>query len=105
MLNEAGNELKSKFTKERVRCLAIMDILSLVSNKTRFQILCALHEDDFCVNELVEIVGGKMSNVSQQLKSLSLAGIVTRRREEQRIIYSLTDDKVRNLLTYLQQQF
>ena len=105
MLNKAGYKLKSKFTRERVRCLAIMDILSLVSNKTRFQILCALHEDDFCVNELVEIVDGKMSNVSQQLKSLSLAGIVSRRREEQRIIYSLSDDKVRNLLTYLQQQF
>ena len=57
------------------------------------------------MNELVEIVGGKMSNVSQQLKSLSLAGIVSRRREEQRIIYSLSDDKVRNLLTYLQEQF
>lgn len=105
MLNKVGNTLKTRFSQERVRCLAIMDVLSLVSNKTRFQILCALHEDDFCVNELVEIVDGKMSNVSQQLKSLSLAGIVSRRREEQRIIYSLSDDKVRNLLTYLQQQF
>jgi ArsR family transcriptional regulator len=82
-----------------------MEILSLISNKTRFQILCALHEDDFCVNELVEIVGGKISNVSQQLKSLSLAGIVTRRRENQRIIYSLSDGTVRRLLSYLQQQF
>ena len=105
MLNKVGNTLKSRFEQERVRCQAIMHILSLVSNKTRFQILCALHEDDFCVNELVEIVGGKMSNVSQQLKSLSLAGIASRRREDQRIIYSLSDERVRNLLTYLQQHF
>jgi ArsR family transcriptional regulator len=105
MLNKVGNTLKSRFTHERVRCQAIMDMLSLVSNKTRFQILCALHEDDFCVNELVEIVGGKISNVSQQLKSLALAGMVTRRREDQRIIYSLSDKRVRNLLTYLQEQF
>ena len=105
MLNEVGHNLKSRFIRERVRCQAVMDTLSLVSNKTRFQILCALHQADFCVNELVEIVGGKMSNVSQQLKALSLAGIVKRRRENQRIIYSLTDDSVRSLLTYLQQQF
>ena len=105
MLNETGSTLKSRFVQDQVRCQAIMDILSLVSNKTRFQILCALHEDDFCVNELVSIVGGKMSNVSQQLKSLSLAGIVARRREDQRIIYTLSDERVRKLLTYLQQQF
>ncbi|MBL7076430.1 MAG: winged helix-turn-helix transcriptional regulator [Kiritimatiellae bacterium] len=105
MLSGVGNTLKSKFTRERVRCQAIMDILSLVSNKTRFQILCALHEDDFCVNELVEIVGGKISNVSQQLKALALAGIVSRQRDDQRVIYSLKDERVRNLLTYLQQQF
>ena len=104
MLNEVGNQLRSRFIRERSRCQRIMDMLSLVSNKTRFQILCALHEDDFCVNELVEIVGGKMSNVSQQLKSLSLAGMVSRRRENQRIIYSLSDKSVCNLLTYLQQQ-
>lgn len=105
MLNETGHQLKSRFVEERVRCQSIMDVLSLVSNKTRFQILCALHENDFCVNELVEIVGGKMSNVSQQLKSLSLAGIVARRRESQRIIYTLSDERVRKLLTYLQRHF
>ena len=105
MLNETGTRLKSRFVREGIRCETVMDVLSLISNKTRFRILCALHEDDFCVNELVEIVGGRISNVSQQLKSLSLAGIVKRRREDQRIIYSLADENVRGLLTYLQQQF
>ena len=42
--------------------------------------------------------------VLDALQQMALADGVTD-EEEQRIIYSLSDDKVRNLLTYLQQQF
>lgn len=83
-------------------CQKVIDVLSLFSNKTRFRILCALAEGDFCVNDLKEVVGlGKVSNTSQQLKLLTLAGVLEKQRDKQQIIYRLKDKRVRQLIDFL----
>ena len=80
-------------------------MFSLFSNGIRFKILCVLREGDRCVKDITEIVGGKHSNISQQLKMLALAGYVTRERMDKMIIYHLSDQRVVKVIDFLREQF
>ena len=93
------------FKANRKNCEQVLKMVSLLGNGVRFKILCALKEGDFCVGELAELVEGKHANVSQQLKMLTLAGYVTKRREDQNVIYHLENDSVRRAIEFLQAEF
>ena len=98
--------MKKAFQKNEAVCMRVVHLFHLFSNKGRFRIACLLAKGEFCVNEITEVVsGGKLSNVSQHLKMLTLSGVVERRREYQRILYSLKDKRVRNMIAFLQEQF
>lgn len=79
----------------------MMNMLSLVSNQARFRILCLLTIGEFCVNDIVRLVVGKSSNISQQLKILMLAGYVSNERVGKQIYYKLEDEKIRSLIGFL----
>ncbi|MBU6402660.1 MAG: helix-turn-helix domain-containing protein, partial [Verrucomicrobia bacterium] len=84
----------------------VIGLFQLISTKIRFRIICLLARDEFCVHDIVEIVSAEqLSNVSQQLKILTLAGVVERRREGQLIFYRLKDERVRRLIGFLREQF
>ncbi len=83
-------------------CRKVLEMLSCLSNKSRLKILCLLREGEFNVSEIITVVGGKPSNISQQIKILSLAGYIKGRRQEKHIFYSLTNETIRGVLDYLQ---
>jgi len=96
------DEIKQRFEQQTDLCSKVMTLLSLMANKSRFRILCMLYEKDFCVSEIVDVVGdGKISHISQQLKALTLAGILEKRRVDRNVIYHLADDNVRALIRFL----
>ena len=80
-------------------------MFTLFSNEKRFKILCLLDEGDFCVNEIARMVDGKTSNVSQQLRMLTLAGYLEKRREDKSVIYHLKDQKIKKVLRFLYREF
>jgi len=99
-------EIKQRFANREDVCRNVIDILSLMSNKTRFRILCMLAEGDFCVTEIVDTIQmGKLSNISQQLRILTLAGSLEKTREKQRVIYHLRDRRLATLIETLEKQF
>jgi DNA-binding transcriptional ArsR family regulator len=99
-------QIKHRFANNEEVCKRVIGVFSLMSNKTRFRILCMLAEGDFCVNEIADTVQtGKMSNISQQLRILTLAGILEKRRDKQRVIYHLCDPRMGALIKYLEEQF
>lgn len=99
-------EIKQRFSSNEDVCGRVIGILSLMSNKTRFRILCMLAEGDFCVTEIVDTVQtGKLSNVSQQLRILTLAGVLDKTREKQRVIYHLRDRRLAKLIEILERRF
>lgn len=105
-LTEVGQTLKHHFENNEAICQRVIELFQLVSNKTRFTILCALSKGDFCVQEIAEIVGvNSLSNISQQLKTLRLAGIVESRRNRTNVIYNLANEQVRHMIDYLHQEF
>ena len=105
-MNQTGRELKAAFRKNEAVCAQVISLFHLFSNKGRFRIACLLARGEFCVNEITDVVNeGKMSNISQQLKILTLSNVIQRRRQEQRILYSLKDERVGKMIQFLQEQF
>ena len=55
--------------------------------------------------DIVDLVGGRHSNISQQLKMLTLAGYLTKERKERLIIYHLHDEKIKTTVKFLCEHF
>jgi DNA-binding transcriptional ArsR family regulator len=68
---------------------AAADLFSLLSEPTRLRILQMLQKGPATVTGLVEASGFKQANVSKQLGLLSAAGIIARRQDGNRAIYSI----------------
>ncbi len=68
-------------------------ILSMAGNAVRLKILYLLFlEEKLCVCDLTDILGMKIPAVSQHLRKLKDAAMVTTRRQGQTIYYSITEE-------------
>lgn len=76
------------------------DYISNYSNPVRLKILCKLADGHHSVNELVEATGERQSTVSQQLKHLTLGGFLSRKRDGNRVFYSILDPRVTKTLEF-----
>ena len=68
---------------------AVAELFAVLSEASRLKILQALQEGPLSVGELVERSRLKQANVSKQLGMLVLAGVVARRQDGNRAIYSI----------------
>jgi ArsR family transcriptional regulator len=69
------------------------DQFKMLSDKSRLSILALLNEkEEMCVCELVEILDMSQPNVSQHLRKLKAAGMVSEYRKGQWVYYSLHFD-------------
>jgi len=73
--------------------------LKLLADRTRLHIVWALLHGEHAVNELADHVGVAATAVSQHLAKLRLAGLVTTRRDGNRIFYSAVNEHVLRLVT------
>ncbi len=76
-------------------------VLKALADETRLQILEFLKDGEKCVCEIVPHIGTSQSNVSQHLRILKDAHIVTDRREGRSIYYSVVDDRIFSCLDTL----
>lgn len=74
-----------------------------LSNPTRFRIALALLDCKKNVSELVEDLGMKQSQISNQLACLKWCGYVSTQQEGKFIYYQITDDRVRQLIELARQ--
>jgi ArsR family transcriptional regulator, virulence genes transcriptional regulator len=77
------------------------DLLRAMAHGARLRVLCELAGGERSAGELVEASGLGQSALSQHLARLREDGLVTTRRDAQTIYYSLTDARVRRLITLL----
>ena len=106
MLNTVGKELKKEFSNNEEVCRHVIGLFQLMSNKQRFRIVCILSRGEFCVNEIAQILGtDKLSNISQQLKVLRLAGVIKSERDEKKMVYSLVDDRFKEVIQFLKHNY
>ena len=73
-------------------------IFDALSDITRFQILGILTQGERSVSELQVASNVSQSAISHQLRLLRDRGLVSAKREGQRVIYSLADEHVVQLL-------
>ncbi|MCH4083076.1 MAG: transcriptional regulator [Coriobacteriaceae bacterium] len=73
-------------------------IFDALSDFTRFQILAALVLGEKSVSDLQEVCHVSQSAISHQLRLLRDRGLVNARRDGQRMIYTLADEHVAQLL-------
>ncbi len=76
----------------------VVTLLKAVGNDRRFEIVYFLAEGERAVGELEEMVGLSQSALSQHLARLRRDGLVTTRRDAQRIYYSIKDSRVTDLI-------
>jgi DNA-binding transcriptional ArsR family regulator len=76
-------------------------LLTTLANERRLKILCLLRSGERSVGELVDVVDGSQSTVSQHLARLRQDGLVATRREGQSIFYRLAGARVENLVEAL----
>ena len=66
----------------------------MLGEPQRLRILQVLEGGEKTVNQIVDALAGNQPNISKHLQALSEAGLVSRRREGNSIIYSISDPVV-----------
>lgn len=77
------------------------EYLRALANPHRLMILWLLHERKYTVMEICEELQLRQSLVSQHLARLRLDGVVNTERQGHYVIYSLQDEKARDILKIL----
>ena len=72
--------------------------LKAISHPLRLNILCVLGEGEVSVQDILELVGTTQSNVSQHLCLLKDKGIVSSRKDANRVFYSIKNETVKRIL-------
>lgn len=69
-------------------------LLSIAGNEVRLKILFLLNmENELCPCDLADILKMSVPAISQHIRKIKDAGIITARREGQTLYYSLNEDK------------
>ncbi|HEV7679022.1 MAG TPA: metalloregulator ArsR/SmtB family transcription factor [Candidatus Dormibacteraeota bacterium] len=74
-----------------------VELLKALASTARLSIVLELGRQERCVHELVDITGMTQPLVSQHLRVLRGAGVVTARRRGRETAYSLTDDHLAHI--------
>ncbi|MFP4000764.1 MAG: ArsR/SmtB family transcription factor [Thermoplasmata archaeon] len=75
-----------------------IDVLKCIANETRYKILKLLEEKERSVNEIIEALDEEQSLISHHLQGIRICGLVKKRREGRKIIYSLANPEISDFL-------
>jgi DNA-binding transcriptional ArsR family regulator len=79
--------------------------LKMLANKNRLMILCSLIDKECSVSELNLKIPLGQSALSQHLASLRKNKLVTTRRDAQTIYYTVSDNRVKEIIKKLHELF
>ncbi|TXT56062.1 MAG: hypothetical protein BAJATHORv1_30446 [Candidatus Thorarchaeota archaeon] len=74
-----------------------------LSNPVRLQIVETLIDGELCQCDIFPVIGLSQSTVSSYLTQLVKAGILHVRRDGQRKLYSIANDKILRLITRIKE--
>ena len=79
--------------------------LKAMSHPLRLKILCILGDREICVQGIVENVGTTQSNISQHLAILRDKGILSSRKDANKVYYRVGDERTLQLIRMMQEVF
>lgn len=74
------------------------DLLRALAAPVRIAIVLQLHGAPRCVHDLVDALGVTQPLISQHLRVLKGAGVVTGERQGREVVYSLVDDHLAHIV-------
>ena len=81
------------------------ETLKAMAHPLRLKILCILDSSEMSVQELVEKVGTSQSNVSQHLSVLKEKGVLASRKDTNRMLYRIGDQRTLMLIDMMHKVF
>jgi ArsR family transcriptional regulator len=79
--------------------------LKAMSHPLRLKILCTLGDREISVQDIVDNVGTSQSNISQHLAILRDKGILTARKDANRVFYKVGDSRTLRLIGMMREVF
>lgn len=79
--------------------------LKAMSHPLRLKILCTLGGDEISVQDIVERVGTSQSNISQHLAILRDKGILSSRKDANRVFYRVSNNRTLRLICMMREVF
>ncbi len=79
--------------------------LKAISHPLRLKILCVVGDQEVCVQDIVEAVGTSQSNISQHLAILRDKGVLTTRKDANRVFYRVADQRTLQLVGMMREVF
>lgn len=79
--------------------------LKAIAHPLRLRILCALGGDEICVQDIVGAVGTSQSNISQHLAILRDKGVLSTRKDANRVYYRISDPRTLQLIGLMREVF
>ena len=79
--------------------------MKAIAHPLRLKILCTLGNEEISVQGIVEQVGTSQSNISQHLAILRDKGILTARKDANRVYYRVGDQRTLRLIGMMREVF
>jgi ArsR family transcriptional regulator len=79
--------------------------LKAIAHPLRLRILCMLSGDEVCVQDIVDTVGTSQSNISQHLAILRDKGVLSTRKDANRVYYRVNDPRTLQLIGLMREVF
>lgn len=79
--------------------------MKAMSHPLRLKILCTLGEHEASVQDIVQKVGTSQSNISQHLAILRDKGILSSRKDANRVYYRVSDARTLRLISMMREVF
>ena len=79
--------------------------LKAIAHPLRLQILCDLGQDERSVAEIVEQTQSTQSNVSQHLILLREIGVLSARRDANKVFYRVSNTKLLNIIRMMREEY
>jgi len=79
--------------------------LKAISHPLRLKILCVVGDLEVCVQDIVDAVGTSQSNISQHLAILRDKGVLTTRKDANRVFYRVADQRTLQLIVMMREVF
>ena len=81
------------------------NVFRALADPSRIKIIEFLKSGERCACEIVEVVGFAQPTVSRHLKVLTDSGILKRRKEGNKMLYSITYPKIHELIDFVDARF
>ncbi len=79
--------------------------IKAIAHPLRLKILCVLGEQEISVQEIVDHVGTSQSNISQHLAILRDKGVLSTRKEANKVFYRIGDLRTLKLVSLMREVF